>query len=253
MKRALILAAGLLAASPCAYANDTSPQVLRCVAASTGAVRYATQTVPGYACGPLTPSSAAEQPPAPPASKPMKGQIYAFDVDGVRRFATTLPAGATNVRAIRYTFIESCFACAADAPTFKRSRLNRAAFANEFRAASLATGVEEALLRAVAHAESAFVPDAISRAGAQGLMQLMPATAKRFGVRNTLDAQQNIFGGASYLAWLLRRYPGDLTRAVAAYNAGEGAVDKYKGIPPYAETRQYVKRVAQLLSAYRQP
>ena len=79
-----------------------------------------------------------------------------------------------------------------------------------------------------------------------GLMQLIPETAERFNVRNAYDATQNIKGGLSYLRWLLSYYRGDVTLAVAAYNAGEKAVDRYKGVPPYVETRQYVKRVMEL-------
>mgnify|MGYP002621282735 CR=1 FL=1 len=112
-------------------------------------------------------------------------------------------------------------------------------------------GVEEAIVRAIMHAESAFNPNALSRAGAQGLMQLMPDTARRFGVTDPFDPKQNIEGGVSYLAWLLRRYNGNLTLAAAGYNAGEGAVDRYGGVPPYSETQRYVQRVAILVDRYR--
>jgi soluble lytic murein transglycosylase-like protein len=111
--------------------------------------------------------------------------------------------------------------------------------------------VDEAVVRAIIHAESAFNPNALSRVGAQGLMQLMPATARRFGVGNAFDASQNIAGGVQYLAWLLKRFKGDVALAAAGYNAGEGAVDKYKGVPPYAETQRYVQRVAVLAERYR--
>ena len=82
-------------------------------------------------------------------------------------------------------------------------------------------------------------------------MQLMPATARRFGVTDSYDAGQNIRGGVQYLAWLLRRFNGDLTLAAAGYNAGEGAVDRYKGVPPYSETQRYVQRVGVLAERYR--
>ncbi|MNN81932.1 Soluble lytic murein transglycosylase precursor [compost metagenome] len=107
------------------------------------------------------------------------------------------------------------------------------------------------MVRAIIHAESAFNPTALSRAGAQGLMQLMPATARRFGVTDAYDSGQNIRGGVKYLSWLLRRFNGDLTLAAAGYNAGEGAVDRHGGVPPYRETQYYVRRVAQLADRYR--
>jgi len=102
------------------------------------------------------------------------------------------------------------------------------------------------LVREVVAAESAHDPRARSPKGAQGLMQLMPATAARFGVEDPWDAEDNLTGGMRYLAHLLACYRGDLTRALAAYNAGEHAVDRHGGIPPYAETRTYVARILKL-------
>ncbi len=114
--------------------------------------------------------------------------------------------------------------------------------------ASQTNGVPAGLVQAVVMAESAGDPSAISVAGAQGLMQLMPGTSARCGVINAFDPNENVQCGSAYLKQLLDRYHGDTTLAVAAYNAGPGAVDKYHGIPPYPETRAYVARV---ISAYR--
>jgi soluble lytic murein transglycosylase-like protein len=113
-------------------------------------------------------------------------------------------------------------------------------------------GVETYLVHSVIRAESNYNANALSPKGAQGIMQLIPATARRFGVSNAFDPQENIKGGVRYLRFLLDYYQGDYPKAIAAYNAGEGAVDRYNGIPPYAETRNYVFQVARNLKAARQ-
>ena len=104
-------------------------------------------------------------------------------------------------------------------------------------------GLDPVLLTAMAQTESAFDPRAVSPKGARGLLQLMPATARRFGVSDAFDASQNVDGGAAYMSWLLDRYSGRTDLALAGYNAGEGAVDRYQGVPPFSETRNYVDRV----------
>ena len=103
-------------------------------------------------------------------------------------------------------------------------------------------GVDPVLVRAVIQVESSFDPRCVSHRGAKGLMQLMPETAERYGVKSIFDPEQNIGGGVHYLADLLQMFPRDLPRALAAYNAGENAVLRYAGIPPYDETMTYVKR-----------
>ena len=104
-------------------------------------------------------------------------------------------------------------------------------------------GVDPRLIHAVIQQESQYKPDATSHVGAKGLMQLMPDTGKRFHCTDLKDEQCNVEAGTRYLAWLLKRFNGDVSLTLAAYNAGEGSVDKYKGIPPYPETENYVKKI----------
>ncbi len=103
--------------------------------------------------------------------------------------------------------------------------------------------IDPVLVMAVISTESAFNPKALSPKNAQGLMQLIPATARRFGVADPWNPLENIIGGVAYLHWLTRHFSGDVKLVLAGYNAGEGAVEKYKGVPPYRETRHYVKRI----------
>ena len=208
----------------------------------------------------IAPAPVAARAPAAPstsynAPRRVTGQVYSYvGKDGVRHYTSRRPAGmaTASVRTIQYSYMESCFACGTKpGVNFRNLRLNMTAYQDEVRAAAREHGVDEAIVRAMIHAESAFNPNALSRVGAQGLMQLMPATARRFGVGNAFEPRQNISGGVKYLAWLLKRFNGDLTLAAAGYNAGEGAVDRHKGVPPYRETRQYVERVGILAERYR--
>jgi soluble lytic murein transglycosylase-like protein len=226
-------------------------------------------SLPAPAMGSVTPANPVQGSPAqavlPAAAAPapmpyqaphlVRGQVYSYIQEGVRHYTSRAPRGGvgiTAMRTIKYSFMETCYACAArPGIDFNTLRLNTAAYSAEISAASRDYGVDEAIVRAIIHAESAFNPNALSRVGAQGLMQLMPATARRFGVGNAFDAAQNIRGGVQYLAFLLKRFNGDLSLAAAGYNAGEGAVDKYKGVPPYSETQRYVQRVGLLAQRYR--
>ncbi|MEN5284704.1 lytic transglycosylase domain-containing protein [Stenotrophomonas lactitubi] len=198
---------------------------------------------------------AASTPAAPRGGKMVSGQVYSYMQDGVRHYTSARPTQVANlgpVRTIRYSFMERCYACGVNPRVdFGSVRLNTTSFQSEITSAAREFGVEEAVVRAIIHAESAYNPTALSRAGAQGLMQLMPPTAARFGVSDSYDAGQNIRGGVQYLAWLLKRFKGDLTLAAAGYNAGEGAVDRHGGVPPYSETQYYVRRVGQLAERYR--
>ena len=124
-------------------------------------------------------------------------------------------------------------------------------FAAEIDAAAARNGVDPALLRGLIRQESNFDPGAKSPAGAIGLCQLMPATAAGLGVTNPSDPVQNIEGGAKYLKQQLDTFGGDVTKALAAYNAGPGAVQRFGGVPPYAETQNYVQKVQAFAAAYR--
>lgn len=127
-----------------------------------------------------------------------------------------------------------------------------ATYAQVIEEVALDVGVDQALVHAVITAESGYNPVAVSKAGAQGMMQLMPGTAKRYGVKNPLDASENIRGGARYLRDLIDMFDNDLELAVAAYNSGENAVMRHgMQVPPYKETRAYVPKVLSLYSEYR--
>ena len=178
-----------------------------------------------------------------------RGAVYKFEKNGVTHYTNRRPGGQRAQ--VLFTYIETCFACGVTPGLdFNSVGLNLTAYAEEIATAIARHGVDEALVRAVIHAESAFNPNAVSHAGAQGLMQLIPATAARFGVADPFTPAQNIAGGVEYLAWLTRRFDGDLTKIAAGYNAGEGAVDRYGGVPPYQETIRYVERVGILRQRY---
>ena len=180
-----------------------------------------------------------------------RGAVYKFEKDGITHYTNIKPQGVSSARML-FSYIETCYACGAlPGVNFGAIALNTDAYKTEISSAAQQYGVEEAVVRAIIHAESAFHPNAMSHAGAQGLMQLIPGTAARFGVTDPFDPAQNIRGGVAYLAWLMQRYSSNLTLVAAAYNAGEGAVDRNGGVPPYSETQRYVERVGQLAERYR--
>jgi soluble lytic murein transglycosylase-like protein len=246
----LSLAAGAVVATPppAPTAPAATRTVYRCVAGGT--VSLATAPEPGSRCTAITfDANAAKLPDLWRMSGAQRGVLYEYTrtdgstylstrkrADGVRVLAFSVPAppGSPAHRGL------------AD-PGPPRWDLFRA----EFAAAAKLSGVDEAWLRAIAHVESGYRADALSPKGAQGVMQLMPDTAAEFEVTDPLDPNQSILAGALHLRDLIRRYPNDLTRVAAAYNAGASAVDQYDGVPPYAETQAYVETVVALHKRYR--
>ena len=183
-------------------------------------------------------------------SQSVLAEVYKFtDKDGIVHYTNVRPVGQKNVK----TF---SFPCYASDPTcrqldWENIPLNRQAYDVEIQAAAEGFAVDESLIRAIIHAESAYQSDALSPRGAQGLMQLMPATQAELQVANVFDPASNIEGGTLYLSRLLKEFDQSVELAAAAYNAGPGAVHKYGGIPPYEETREYVRRIKILYRRYR--
>lgn len=175
-------------------------------------------------------------------------RVFKYRKDGATVFTDQVPY-KTRYEVIVYN---SCYACSLTSTVdWLNTRLHLTEFSDTISIAARQYGVDPALIRAVIHAESAFNPLARSRKGAMGLMQLMPDTAKDMGVADSTNPQQNINGGVKYLAALMQTFNGNVGLVAAAYNAGPGAVTKHGGIPPYDETRTYVKRVKILLERYR--
>ena len=186
-------------------------------------------------------------------SPALRGAVYRVRrADGSLEYTNLAPATAGGGQVVRlFTYLITCMACNLHSPIhWQTVPLQWAAYAGAIEDAGRRFGVDQALLRAVIHAESAFNARAISLKGAQGLMQLMPGTASEMGVRDAFDPGQNIAGGARYLAGLLQQFHGDIRRVAAAYDAGAGAVIRYGGVPPYAETQVYVQRVELLFHRY---
>lgn len=180
----------------------------------------------------------------------LQADMYKFtDKNGIVHYTNVRPSGQANVK----TFSFPCYASdpSCNQLDWENIPLNRHAFNNEIEAASEVFTVDESLIRAIIHAESAYQPEAQSPKGAQGLMQLMPATQKELQVENVFDPLDNIEGGTLYLSRLLNQFDQDVELAAAAYNAGPGAVQEYGGIPPYKETQEYVRRVKILYRRYR--
>lgn len=199
---------------------------------------------------PVTESTTAAPLEVAKASAPRQIQVYkSVQKNGVIRYSDMMPEQGHY----ELLLFNDCYACDPDSRVnWRTTGLFLYDYASTIKAAAKTYSVEPALIRALIHAESAFNPLAVSRKGAMGLTQLMPATARELGVGNALLAEQNIFGGVKYLAGLLKQYDGNVALATAAYNAGAGAVQKHGGIPPYAETRAYVERVQLLHRRYKE-
>ena len=184
-----------------------------------------------------------------------RGDIYSYvDSDGVVHF-TNKPAGDSRYKLYVKSTGKQKRASNYRGPVVPPSDRSPERFTRYdkwIRQAATLYQLPEELVRAVIKVESDYDPRAISSAGAQGLMQLMPETATRMQVRDAFDPRENIFGGVRYLRILANLFDGDLDLTVAAYNAGEGAVARHGGIPPYAETQDYVVRVRTYYAAYRQ-
>ena len=203
-------------------------------------------TAEEHAAAPFAPSTGAEIPtanvvasagPPIPAALPAPTSKYGTFWDKVSPELTSASAGRLNraMRALTDAGVTS--------PRLQSLQNIATERGVDILRSTVGTNVSPALVLAVISVESAGRADAVSSAGAQGLMQLMPATAKRFGVSNSLVPAQNIAGGVKYLSWLMEEFGNDPILVLAGYNAGEGSVRKHSGVPPYSETRDYVPKV----------
>jgi hypothetical protein len=220
--------------------------VYRCT--QHGTTSLATAPEPGSKCvAQVVDDNAAKLPNLWGANGVQHGTLYEREQDGKTVYSTRNLPGSTAVMQFAVTPPPGSFAHAGLGQVGKPRTDQHAEI---FTAAAKASHVEDAWLRAIAHAESGFRADAVSSKGAQGVMQLMPSVAKQYRVKDPFSANDSIRGGARLLSDLLRRYKGDHQLAAAAYNAGVGAVAKYGGVPPYAETQAYVAKVDALFQLY---
>lgn len=198
-------------------------------------------------CSPALATSANDAAGNPDAKK-SGAKIYKYLQAGTPAFSDVPPSKVAYV-----VYRPSCYACAVTSSIdWHTTPLHRDAYGDEINQAARQYAMDPALVRAVIHAESNFNARARSPKGAMGLMQLMPGTARMLGVTEPHIPGHNILGGAQYLAGLLVRFKNDVALATAAYNAGPEAVQRYAGVPPYAETQVYVQRVKILHQRYRE-
>ncbi|MBT8041270.1 MAG: lytic transglycosylase domain-containing protein [Xanthomonadales bacterium] len=178
-------------------------------------------------------------------------QVYKWvDENGIINYSNTAPPTDRDFAVLNFPCYASDPKCRSVA--WEKVPLNTRSFAGVIREASVSNAVDESLIRAIIHAESAYQVEAQSPKGAQGLMQLMPDTQAELDVGDPFDPAENIRGGARYLAQLLTEFDGDVELAAAAYNAGPSAVNRYGGVPPFEETREYVRRIRILHRRYAQ-
>ena len=186
-----------------------------------------------------------------PAPHATADEIYKYvAADGTITYSAFKPPSGTYKR-LEPSCLLSYIGCDLSHADWSRVPLNHTAYRQLIVEVATRHKVDPALVRALIHAESNFNQTALSRAGAQGLMQLMPETQRLFGVKNPYHVGQNIEAGTRLLKQLLVKYRNDIKLAAAAYNAGEKAVERYRGVPPYEETQNYVRRVTLLYSRYR--
>jgi membrane-bound lytic murein transglycosylase B len=242
--RLLLVVIALTTASP----DGRARTVWRCL--RDGTVSLATAPEPGSKCTANTlDDNAAALPNLWGALGVFKGTLYQREQDGKIVYSTRNLPGSTPVQKFTVATPPSSSAHLGLGHAGK-PEIN--VFKREFRSAAQATGIDEAWLRAIAHAESGYAADAVSVKGAKGVMQLMPETIGDYGVKDPFSAKQSILAGAKLLKALEDQYGGDRVLAAAAYNAGAGAVAQYGGVPPYVETQEYVAKVSTLYARYRQ-
>ncbi|HSR64615.1 MAG TPA: lytic transglycosylase domain-containing protein [Xanthomonadaceae bacterium] len=245
MRRPSILLAGLLALATAAPAPART--VYECL--RDGTLSLATVPEPGSRCVAKQARANRRQPNYWGSLGPVRGPMYRRVTGGATAYSTRAMPGWSEVQSVVALSVPADLPAHAGLGRLGTPRLD--AYAAQFRAAARRSGVEDAWLRAIAHAESGFDPGARSPRGAQGLMQLMPEVARAYGVADPYSPTQSIDGAARHLHGLMRRYNGDLALVAAAYNAGTGAVARYRGVPPYAETQAYVGKVQALYARYR--
>ena len=221
--------------------------VWRCL--RDGSVSLATAPEPGSKCTANTlDDNAASLPNLWGTMGVFRGTLYEREQDGQIVYSTRNLPGSTKL--LQFS-VATPPASPAHTGLGHVGKPELGAYQREFRNAARVTGLDEAWLRAIAHAESDYTADAVSSKGAKGVMQLMPDVIGDYGVKDPFSARQSIMAGARHLAALETQYGGDRVLVAAAYNAGIGAVTQYGGVPPYVETQEYVAKVGALYTRYR--